>query len=84
MTITPVVHLTRTLSDHTTAVTLCGMRIRTDHRAVREAKTSGPWVSCPLCEAALALDSITLEEPEEPDRPDGWTQPTFTGMENRP
>lgn len=74
-----IVHLTKALSDHTTAITLCGMKLRTDHRAVREAKTSGPWVSCPLCEAALALDSITLEEP---DRPIGWTQPTFTGMEH--
>lgn len=76
--ISSIMHLTRTLTDHTVAVTLCGMRILTNHSAAARAK-EGTWVSCPLCEAARALESVTLEEP---DRPTGWTQPTFTGMEN--
>lgn len=76
-----IVHYTKTLSDHTTAITLCGMKLRTDHTAVREAKASGPWVSCPLCEAALALADVDTAIP--PSYPaNGWTHPTFTRMEN--
>lgn len=68
-----IMHKTYELADHHTAMTLCGLHIRTDHAAVHAAKQSGPWVSCPLCEAALLLDSI--ESPD--DEPPPWTQPSF-------
>lgn len=60
-----IVHKTKTLADHTTAITLCGKKLRTDHHAVTQAK-HGAWVSCPLCEAAMALAGIPAIW--EPDR----------------
>lgn len=75
-----IVHLTHTLTDHTMAETLCGMKLRTNHVAVREAQT-GTWVSCPLCEAAFALEGLMPDISPRSDR-SGWTQPTFKGMEN--
>lgn len=70
-----VVHLTYTLSDHTTAMTLCGYRITTDHRGTAQAKT-GLWVSCPLCEAALALADVRPDM-DAPRRSPTWVQPTL-------
>lgn len=67
-----IVHLTKTLADHTTAITLCGKKLRTDHHAVTQAK-HGAWVSCPLCEAAMALAGI------EP--PATLTQSSFEGSD---
>lgn len=67
-----IVHKTKTLADHTTAITLCGKKLRTDHHAVTRAK-QGAWVSCPLCEAAMALAGI------EP--PTTLTQSSFEGSD---
>lgn len=71
-----IVHLTYTLTDHSTARTLCGLTVRTDHKATAEAKT-GPWLSCPLCEAARIIDATALA-----DHPTGrWAQPVFEGAD---
>lgn len=58
-----LVHKTKTLADHTATITLCGIRLTTDHKATQAAK-QGPWLSCPLCETALALANIDLGAPE--------------------
>lgn len=60
---TAIIHKTRTLSDHRASVTLCGLPILTDHAHTDHVKSTEPWVSCPLCEAALILDSNTPDQP---------------------
>lgn len=71
---TVIMHKTYTLADHRTAMTLCGLHIRTDHDGTARVKSSGQWVSCPLCETALLLDSI--DSPD--DEPPPWAQPAFS------
>lgn len=67
-----VVHISRTRKDNTDTVTFCGLKVRTDNRTVREVKR-GPWVSCPLCEAALALADMPYPYPRR--RSPTWIQP---------
>ncbi|MBT1176997.1 hypothetical protein JS532_05350 [Bifidobacterium callimiconis] len=74
-----VVHKTYTLADHVTVRTLCGITAYADHAKTRQEMTSGPWESCPLCEAASLLDAITLTPPKTPGK---WIQPALQGMEN--
>lgn len=55
MTDAPIaVHIARTLRDGTDTTTLCGLKVRTNNDLVRQVK-QGPWISCPLCEAAAIL-----------------------------
>lgn len=74
-------HITDTTADRARAVTLCGIRFVTNHRATDLAKASGQWVSCPVCEAIALLDSTaTAAEPEPFPQPDGtWIQPPLFG-----
>lgn len=84
-----LMHITRQLSDHSSAVTLCGIRFTTDHAATNVVKSTGDWVSCPICEAIAVMDDIEqrirTETPEsepnhrrmKPRRPTGWTQPAM-------
>lgn len=83
---TELMHITYQLKDHAAAVSLCGIRFTTDHAATDEAKRTGNWVSCPLCEAANLVDRMKLDapEPEPPQHPKrrrspptGWTQPAM-------
>lgn len=73
-----IIHQTYVMSDHVTVRTLCGLTMYSDHTATRQAKQSGPWESCPLCETALLLDSLQL--PDTPP-PRHWIQPPLEGME---
>lgn len=83
-----LMHITYQLKDHAAAVSLCGIRFTTDHAATDEAKRTGDWVSCPLCEAANLVNHLRLDTPEtEPEPPQhpkrrrspptGWTQPAM-------
>lgn len=84
-----LMHITYQLNDHAAAVSLCGIRFTTDHAATDEAKRTGDWVSCPLCEAANLVNHLRLdttedpgpEPPQHPKRrrspPTGWTQPAM-------
>lgn len=76
-----VLHITGTVTDHTHAVTLCGIRFVTNHTATNRVKASGQWVSCPVCEAMALLESTgTTPEAEPEPRPDGtWIQPPLFG-----
>ncbi|MBT1169598.1 hypothetical protein [Bifidobacterium sp. SO4] len=69
-----VVHIARTCHDNTATTTLCGKKVRTNTKAVNRVK-QGPWVSCPLCEAALALDGTPNPYPRR--RSPTWIQPTL-------
>ena len=84
---TIVMHYIRPTPDGNTTMTLCGCRIITDYQATAEAKSTGNWVTCPMCELAKTLEDMGLEtetpEPEpvhrrmKPRRPTGWTQPAM-------
>lgn len=65
MTAPRIIHLTRTTTDRTPAVTLCGISVVTDLHGAKQAQ-SGPWLSCPLCEAALALADGISSAAREP------------------
>lgn len=70
-------HITDTTADRARAVTLCGIRFVTNHRATDLAKASGQWVSCPVCEAIALLDgTATATDPKPFPQPNGrWIQP---------
>lgn len=84
---TIVMHYIRPTPDGNMTMTLCGCRIITDYQATAEAKSTGNWVTCPMCELAKTLEDMGLEtktpEPEpvhrhrKPRRPTGWTQPAM-------
>lgn len=78
---TVLIHKTYTLADHHTAMTLCGLRIRTDHEHTHHVKTSEQWVSCPLCETALLLDTLDTSTDDgtghDSRSPTGWNQPAM-------
>ena len=89
---TPIVHLTYTRADHRNTTALCGATVHTDHQHTKQVTTgnTGPWLSCPLCEAAKIINNLTTEtpppKPPKPLRtgrrsPTGWTQPTFVGAD---
>lgn len=74
-------HYVNKLPDGAITTTLCGIRIRTDHKATARAKRSA-WTSCPLCELRRSLIDMGLEtDPYRPEPSNHWTQPTFAGME---
>ena len=78
---TITMHYIRPTPDDDMTMTLCGCRIIADYQATAEAKATGMWVSCPVCEAMALLESTgTTPEPEPEPRPDGtWIQPPLFG-----
>ncbi|MBW3080672.1 hypothetical protein [Bifidobacterium saguinibicoloris] len=86
-----VLHLTHQLADHSAGMTLCGRRIVTNRAVTTEVEAGmrGPWVTCPVCEAAQLLSTITPDDldPHDPEPPKHrarrkWTQPGFPKSRN--
>lgn len=77
---TITMHYIRPTPDGNMTMTLCGCRIITDYQATAEAKATGNWVTCPMCELAKTLEDMGLEPSTKRSKPSprndaNWTQP---------
>ncbi|PLS32107.1 hypothetical protein Uis1B_0200 [Bifidobacterium margollesii] len=67
-----IVHLARLDADESDVRTLCGIWGHASKRHTQKAK-QGPWVSCPLCEAAASFLEESKSAADQNEGAESWT-----------